>query len=116
MKEYEWNKKMLMDLFDPTDRVRGIGRSTMLAEVFCDLALKYIGTKIQIIDHSSHPEALRYMVNFHLQDEAKKRNKALVESGERLMYKIIRSANDGRSYRNPVFIVCDFDRRIEFKD
>jgi hypothetical protein len=48
---YYWNIEMLVDLFDPTDRIRNIGRSEAMAEAFIQIAKKNPDIKIKFFDH-----------------------------------------------------------------
>lgn len=48
---YKWDIQMIKDLIDPTDRVRMIGRSTILAEAIIQLAKENPEERIRIRDH-----------------------------------------------------------------
>jgi hypothetical protein len=82
---YKWNREEIKKFIYPTDKIRACGRTTLLVELYCEIAEENPGVEIFIQDHSRYIAnapyiALHCMIN-SLLEEVTKRNVILKEEG-----------------------------------
>lgn len=80
--KYFWNIDMLVDLFDPTDRVRGMGRSEAMADAFIEIAKKHPDINIKFFDHYPDSQAVRHNMGHILYDKINELNDKYRKSKE----------------------------------
>lgn len=92
---YNWNLQMIKDLIDPTDKVRGVGRSSILMNAYMELAFENIDIKIEVRDHFiGHAENERWFAE-QLLNKINIANQNMLEKCYRTRFGLIQ---DKRSY------------------
>lgn len=97
---YVWNKQMIKDFINPTDKIRGKGRSTLIAECYCELSVENPGIKIDIQDHvtmTRYPRALDH-VALLLEKAAGMTNKWFDENGVGMRTHVVRNRDKHEFY------------------
>lgn len=91
---FRQHKQLIKDLFDPTDKVRNEGRSTILAEVFLDLAKENPNTKIKLVDHHPNSRAVEFLASSIVAPMIRQRNAELAKENYRSFYRLMDDRKD----------------------
>ena len=80
---YEWDEQMIKDFINPSDSIRAIGRTELLIELYCDIAIENPEVEVLIQDHSLYNLSVKRkdLLLSPLYKEVHKRNKIFIERG-----------------------------------